>query len=170
MIKFIKLIVAIAMLYGFVNTVWNLWVSNTKITPESASCLMDTVEVMDLYAGAYFAWYDGAETATDTDDIIALLGNFRKTVDETGPPSCAFSENDRPAALEPREWDNLFEVVPTMARQAALTFIDSIEECLLLRDLDDLCLDKATAHEEAFQAIVARFEDLMVKGQFWEAQ
>ena len=170
MIKFIKVIIAIAMLYAFVNTVWNLWVSNSKIAPESASCLMDTVEVMDLYAGAYFAWSDGAETATDTEDIIALLGNFRKTVDETGPPSCAFSENDRPAALEPREWDNLFEVVPTMARQAALTFIDSIEECLLLRDLDDLCLDKATAHEEAFQAIVARFEDLMVKGQFWEAQ
>jgi hypothetical protein len=57
-----------------------------------------------------------------------------------------------------------------MARHAALTFIDSMEECLLLRDLDDLCLDKATAHEEVFQAIVARFEDLMVKGQFWEAQ
>ena len=169
MIKFIKLIIAIAMLYGFVNTVWNLWVSNTKITPESASCLMDTVEVMDLYAGAYFAWYDGAETATDTDDIIALLGNFRKTVDETGSPSCAFSENDRPAELEPREWVNLFEAVPR-ARRAALTFIVSMEECLLLRDLDDLCLDKARAHEEALKAIMVRFDALMVKGQFWEAE
>jgi len=169
MIKFIKLIIAIAMLYGFVNTVWNLWVSNTKITPESASCLMDTVEVMDLYAGAYFAWYDGAETATDTDDIIALLGNFRKTVDETGSPRCAFSENDRPAELGPREWDNLFEAVPR-ARQAALTFIDSMEECLLLSDIDDLCLDKTAAHEEEFQEIVVRFEELMVKGRFWESQ